>query len=117
MVNFYFLNSSLKIIKEFAYFPLWWYSKGAWHFLLKISEFLSSRERGLALRVWLENILVPMYGQYDIVSRFISFFMRVFQIIFRSIIMLFWLLVCFIVFLVYLIIPVLAIYQIIFQIF
>lgn len=117
MLNFYFLNSTLKIFKEIFYFPLWWYSKGAWTFLLKLKEFLSMREKGLALMVWIENIMVPMYGQRDIVSRFISFFMRVFQIIFRGIIMLIWFLLCLIIFLAYLIIPILTIYQIIFQIF
>ncbi|MCD4694559.1 hypothetical protein K8R62_04345 [bacterium] len=117
MLNFYFLNSTLKIFKEILYFPVWWYSKGAWTFLLKIGEFLSLREKGLALRIWIENIMVTMYGQSDLISSFISYLMRVFQIIFRGIIMISWFLICLIVFLSYLIIPILTVYQIIFQIF
>jgi len=39
----------------------------------------------LAIGVWTKNIFVPMFGMHDWQSRIISFFMRVVQIIGRSI--------------------------------
>ena len=115
--DFYALKNLSFVVKEVFYFPFWWYSRGLWNLILRIKDFLADRERGLALRVWIENIFVPMFGQRDWVSRLISFFMRVFQIIIRSIALFLWLLLCLAVFLFYVALPPLVIYQIIFQLF
>jgi len=115
--NFYALKNLSFVVKEIFYFPLWWYTRGLWNLILKIKDFLADREKGLALRIWIENIFVPMFGQRDWVSRLISFFMRVFQIIIRSIALLIWFLISLAVFLFYLSLPIVVIYQIIFQLF
>ena len=41
----------------------------------------------LAIKVWIKNIFVPMFGMHDWQSRIISFFMRVVQIIGRAIVL------------------------------
>lgn len=40
--------------------------------------------RYFAIEVWIKNIFVPMFGQHDWQSRLISVFMRLVQIIGRS---------------------------------
>lgn len=117
MENFYGLKTIGLILLEIFYFPVWWYSKGLMGAFVRAKNFLAKRERGLALLVWIKNIFVPMYGQTDIASRLISFFMRFFQIIFRSVAMLFWVFAVLIIILFYIFLPVFVVYQIIFQIF
>ena len=71
-------------------FPWWWYTDG----LLKTVRFCSSAiagyTRSLALRVWVTNLFVPMFGQYDWQSRIISFFMRLAQIFGRVLVIGVW---------------------------
>lgn len=107
---------ALNILRDILFFPIWWYSFGLYKFLLKLKEFLTIRQKSLALFVWMKNIFVPMYGQYNIAGRIISFFMRLVQIIFRGLIMIFWLLFSLILLLIWIIIPIYTVYQIIFQI-
>lgn len=49
------------------------------------ATWIASYAKSLALRVWIKNLFVPMYGMYDWQSRLISFFMRLAQIVFRGI--------------------------------
>lgn len=108
---------ALELVKDFLFFPIWWYSFGVFQFAKKMYQFLCDQQKSLALSVWIKNILTPMYGQYDLAGRLISFFIRLFQIIARSIIMIFWILIliCIIVF--WLFLPVLTVSQIIFQLY
>ncbi len=103
-------------IKDVVFFPIWWYSFGLAQILKKNKKFLANREKGLALFVWIVNIFTPMYGQYDIQGRIISFFMRLVQIIFRGLIMIFWLIITFLCVIIWLGLPFLIIYQIFYQI-
>lgn len=102
----------LDAIWDVVSFPIFWYSKGMvlafrWAFreIIEIENFLG-------LRIWVKNILTPMYGQRDIGGRIISFFMRAFQIIVRSVIFICFSLFYFLLFLVYLALPVIAIWGI-----
>ena len=104
-----------KSMKDIFFFPVWWYTSGLFQFLLKIKEFIVNRERGLALSVWIKNIFTPMFGQNDWQGLLISFFIRLVQIIFRTIVMIFWLLVALILICIWLALPILIIYQILFQ--
>lgn len=88
---FYALRISGEIIWDLVYFPLWWYSRGLMELVLHLKSILDSKEKSLALFVWMKNLFVPMYGQHDFWGSLISFIMRSFQIIARSLIMLFWL--------------------------
>lgn len=65
--------------------PFWWYTKGFVHVTRSGMNFIKMYARMLSIRVWIKNIFVPMFGMYDWQSRLISFFMRVAQIIIRSI--------------------------------
>lgn len=73
------------LIGDFGYFPVWWETHG----VARQAKKSLARVRGswirLGLGVWLKNLFVPMYGQYDLSGRLVSFFMRFFQIILRSI--------------------------------
>ena len=104
-----------EIGRDILYFPVWWYTRGLMLFFKKLVVFLRNREKSLALLVWIKNIHRPMYGQHDWQGMLISFFMRAAQIIIRSIAMLFWLIVAVAVFCFWLALPILAIYEIIFQ--
>lgn len=112
----YSLKLTGEALKNIFFFPVWWYSFGLIHFLVKLRDFLVNRERALALSVWVKNIFTPMFGQYDWQGRLISFFIRAAQIIFRSVAMIFWVAVAAFLLCIWLGLPILAIYQIIYQI-
>ena len=78
-----------RIIWDFLYFPLWWYSAGLVKTLQGVSNYYRSQEASLGFFVWLKNIFIPMYGQRDLPGRLISFFIRLVQIIYRGLAMLF----------------------------
>ncbi len=111
----YSLKIILEIIKDILYFPLWWYGKGFFIFALNIINFIKNQEKSLALLVWMKNIFKPMYGQSDWQGILVSIFMRIIQIIFRSIVMLVVLLIAFILVVVWLVLPIFVVYEIIFQ--
>jgi hypothetical protein len=96
----------LQIIGEILYFPVWWYSVGAWRLLKNLWRFWCGQEEALGFSVWAKNILVPMYGQLDIASRVISFVMRSIQVVFRGIILIFWLALIIAVFIIWLALPI-----------
>jgi len=106
----------IKTILEIAYFPIWWYSFGLVEAGKKLGIFWLNQEKSLGLRVWVKNIFVPMYGQYDWAGRIISFFIRLIQIIFRGFILIFWLGVALVGFLLWLIVPMLLFITLMFQI-
>lgn len=70
-------------------------------------------ERRIGLSIWVANLFKPMYGQRDWQSVLISFFMRLFQIIFRGFFLLVWLLAMILLALFWLLLPLLVIYQLI----
>jgi hypothetical protein len=97
---------------DIFYFPLWWFTfglarAGKWSWSL-----LKSGNEWLAPSLWISNLLVPMYGQYDWEGRIISFFMRLAQIIARLFALAFWLLFCLILFFSWILWPLLMIYGI-----
>lgn len=117
--NNFFINIGKVIISFFwdiIYFPLWWYTKGLADLLIGLGSFLVSKERKLALFVWIKNIARPMYGERSFQGIMISFFMRLFQIIFRSLILLFWILACIMVICIWLALPLLILFEIYLQI-
>lgn len=112
---FYFTKIAVQLLWEIAYFPLWWYSIGLVHFVESIKEFMSNRQKELAFFVWTKNIFVPMYGEYNWEGRLISFFVRLVQIIVRSIILLIWLMLCLAALALWLAVPPIVIWQIFYQ--
>lgn len=104
------------LLRDIIYFPIWWYSRGLKQLIIKLKNFLINKERSLALFVWIKNIFRPMYGRYDWAGMLISFFVRLVQIIFRGVFMVFWLIFSFGVLIFWLFLPILVIFEIIFQI-
>lgn len=105
-----FFSTIFKIIKDFVYFPLWWYTRGLLELVFFIEKQLQNKVASTGIVVWIKNIFVPMYGRTDVVSRLISFVMRVVQIFYKSIIILFWIVVFFVIFLLWVTIPILVIF-------
>lgn len=120
MIQHNFLTYSGKIIislvLEVIYFPIWWYSIGFLRCLKNVYKFLRAREQSLAFSVWAKNIFVPMYGQSDWAGRFISFFVRLVQVIFRGIGLIFWIIISLLAVVFWLTIPLLLTLALFFQI-
>lgn len=95
------------IIWDFLYFPLWWYGAGLVKTGRGVLSFYRNQEMSLGFFVWLRNIFVPMYGQRDLAGRLVSFFIRLFQIIYRGLVMLVVIVLGFIFFVFYLALPLL----------
>ena len=106
----------LEALLDIFYFPIWWYSKGALHALRWCFNLLKLGNENLAPGLWLANLFVPMFGQYDLQGRIVSFFMRLVQIIARSIGLVLWLIVCLAFFSAWLALPVLVFYWLIYAI-
>jgi len=96
----------LDILLDIIYFPVWWYSGGIKFIVEKCYEIFKSGNARLAPGLWLKNIFVPMFGQWDWEGRIISFFMRLFQVVIRSIGLFFWLVFCLLIFGFWIIAPV-----------
>ena len=99
------------LIGELLYWPVWWYTRG----LLNVLKFwvneIRDQEQRLGVHIWLKNIFTPMFGQYDWEGRIISFFMRLVQIIVRSIVLLIWSVMVSFFVIVWIVFPVVVIYE------
>lgn len=114
-LSFYSVKILVEIIRDILYFPIWWYSRGLNNILKSLGNFLINKQKSLGLFVWIKNIFVPMYGQYDWQGILISFFVRLIQIIIRSIAMIFWIILAVLAICFWLLLPIFVIYEIIFQ--
>jgi len=100
----------LEAILDIVYFPVWWFTKGLAHAARWCFGLLKSGNNTLAPGLWIANIFVPMYGQFDWQGRIISFLMRFVQIIARSIALIAWLVFCFALFLIWILLPLAVVY-------
>lgn len=66
-------------------FSYWWYTEGLSKTARWIGDTLAFRWRASAIGLWMTNLFVPMYGQYDFTGRLVSFFMRLVVLFWRSI--------------------------------
>ena len=98
---------------DFLYTPIWWYTRGLLKQMKGVAGSLGARQEALAVDVWLKNLFVPMYGQYDIAGRLISFFMRLFQSIGRIMVLIIWAALLLIWLMAWLLIPVTVVYLIV----
>lgn len=108
-----FLQSFLELILDVLYFPVWWYSIGLKNTGVWAIRKIIQGEKVLGLKIWVVNLFHPMYGVRDWQGKIISFFMRLIQIIFRSILMVGWIGVILILSLAWVVVPVFVVYQII----
>lgn len=113
----YFGKILARVIWDFLYFPIWWYSAGLLKTLRGVLNFYREQEASLSFLIWLKNIFVPMYGQYDTAGRIISFFIRLVQVIYRGLVMLIVLILGLIFIAFYLSLPLLIVVAILRQLF
>lgn len=110
-----------RIIVEFVLdillFPIWWYTGGARHALMFCVRMVKEVNVLLAPGLWLKNITVPMFGQYDIQGRIVSFFMRLANVIVRSIGLFIWVVIMVCVFFLWLLFPVFVSYMLFLSLF
>lgn len=105
-----------EIGRDILFFPIWWYTRGLFNVVNSQINFIKNRQKALALLVWVKNIFKPMYGQNDWQGILISIFIRLIQIIFRSLMLFFWVLIAIFAVLVWIALPIFVIYEIFFQI-
>lgn len=97
-----------ELIGELLYFPVWWYSQGlmaTWRTL--VGEWLGVADR-LSLKILLRNLGKPMYGDYTRSGKIISFFFRIFLVVVRSAVLLFWTVLLFVAMIAWLAGPIVA---------
>ncbi len=75
----------MDFLGSILWFPVWWYTLGLKKLALRFWVGLQYRVSSYGLRIWIKNMFVPMYGQYDIQGKIVSFFMRFVVLIGRSI--------------------------------
>ena len=103
---------ALQFVLDILYYPLWWYTGGAQRMILFCWRQIKEGNLNFSPGLWLENIFVPMFGQYDWQGRIVSFFMRLVNVIFRFFALLIWVIIVTGIFFVYLLLPVVIVYLI-----
>jgi len=67
----------MDLLVGILYFPVWWYTVG----LMKVVHMMQREAKGIAyalnLKILFRFLLKPMFGQYDIWGRIISFGVRI----------------------------------------
>jgi hypothetical protein len=117
MAIFVFQRLCLQFALNILYFPLWWYTKGAKKAVIFCKNLVKRGNKRLVPALWLKNIFVPMFGQYDWQGKIVSFFMRLANVIGRTIALLVWILFVVLIFLFYLFLPMVIGYMFIFTLF
>lgn len=99
-----------ELIFDVLRFPLWWYSKGLVNVGRFIGREIADWGARLSLRILARNMFKPMYGDYTRSGRAISFFMRFFVFITKSIVFIGWSVVLLCIGLIWLLLPIAVIY-------
>jgi len=94
------------LFASFVRAPIWWYGHGLLFVVKTLFAWATGYAKTMALGVWMKNLFVPMFGMYDWQSRMISFFMRVFQILFRTFMLFVWSLLLLFLFALYVALPI-----------
>ncbi|MFA5076423.1 MAG: hypothetical protein WC480_03345 [Patescibacteria group bacterium] len=105
------------LVGDILYFPVWWYSVGLVKFIKRRLHSIASFEESIGLTVWILNWAKPMYGQYDIAGKIISFIFRTIGIFWKGLELMFYLVLSLIMLLVWLGLPILVVYEFYQQIF
>lgn len=105
-----FQRISLEFIGDFLLFPAWWYTGGAAGALRWCAARWKDGNATLAPGVWLANLFVPMYGQYDWQGRLVSFFVRLVNVFGRSAALFAWSASLFACFLLWILAPVIIVF-------
>jgi hypothetical protein len=101
----------LQFFLDFFYLPIWWYTKGFVHLLNGLKNLFDTANIQFSPKLWLKNIFVPMYGQYDWEGRIVSFFVRLGNVIIRSFVLLIWIVILIGMFLLWIFLPPFVLYM------
>jgi hypothetical protein len=104
-----FIDIALDILN----FPVWWYSRGFVKALKASGASLYNSYRDLAIGILFKNMFKPMYGEYSLSGRLISFFARIFILLFKLTQFLIWLIILLVMLILWLALPWVVIYKII----
>ena len=66
----------LDIIGDFIYWPVWWYTVGLKDRFVLAWQQIREMWCSLAVGLWLRHIFTPMYADYTLLGRLISFPIR-----------------------------------------
>lgn len=102
---------ALEAFLDILYMPVWWYSRGLLYWGKKCLGWFREGNEWLSPGLWLKNILVPMFGQYDWQGRIISFVIRLVEVIARGFALGMWGVVCLVLFLFWIVFPVVVMYE------
>jgi hypothetical protein len=80
----------LDFIFHLLYFPVWWYTGGVVHTARFFARQVRFVHAYLVPDLWLKNLFVPMFGQYDWQGRIMSFFIRLANVVVRTLMLIFW---------------------------
>ncbi len=97
-------------------FPMWWYSDGLLLLAKWVVRQLNYRWRAYSFAIWIHNLFVPMYGQYDWSGRIVSVAMRLVVLIGRGIGLFFEAFAYLVLTFVYVLTPALALIMIVFSV-
>ncbi len=67
----------IDFVGSVLYFPVWWYTVGLAHVARLVGRQVHGLTQALNLRILFQFLLKPMFGQYDIWGRIISFGVRI----------------------------------------
>lgn len=75
---------AVDLVGSVLYFPIWWYTAGTLRAARWCVGKVTDAARSFGVVVWLKNLFTPMFGQYDLSGRIISFVMRLAAVLFYS---------------------------------
>lgn len=101
------------VIGDVLYWPVWWYSRGLVYFIKKRLHSLKSFEEDIGLTVWIVNWGKPMYGQYDLAGKLMSFFFRTLGILWKILQLMFYFVIEVILLILWLFLPILIVWQLV----
>ena len=109
-------DAACQALAELAIAPLWWYTGGLMNVVQWWLHQLGEGAKRLSLRVLLSHWMQPMYGQYDTAGRIISFVLRTVVILWHVIMMVIWLVAVTVGLAVYILLPAVAVWQLLLNI-
>ncbi|MFH0819113.1 MAG: hypothetical protein V1898_03925 [Patescibacteria group bacterium] len=104
------------IVGNVFYFPIWWYTAGAFKILRRIKNDIQSFARELSIGILFRYLFKPMYGLTDFWSRVISFMVRIVHFAVLLIVTIIWVLILLFLFLIWLALPLFVVYNLLYQI-
>ena len=106
----------IRFFLNIFYTPIWWYSKGTIRAFKFCRHLLAVGNKNLVPILWLKNIFVPMFGQNDWQGKIVSFFVRLANVVGRSLALLIWFFIVVLLLLVWLFLPVFVVTMLILSI-